>query len=68
MGDQAVMQFVLSVQFLPMVKMFVLMCPKGAEGSSYAMLTTMSKYVVEFLELHVEFGLNEILFAIFSEA
>jgi hypothetical protein len=42
MGDQAVSQFVISIQFLPMVKMFVLMCPEGAEGSSYAMLTTMS--------------------------
>ena len=42
MGDAAVYQFVISIQFLPMVKMFVLMCPEGAEGSSYAMLTTMS--------------------------
>jgi hypothetical protein len=35
-------QFVQAIQFLPACRMFLGMCPGGAEGASYAMLTTIS--------------------------
>lgn len=41
-GAYGMVQFVISVQFLPAVRMFLAMCPVGAEGASYAMLTTLS--------------------------
>jgi hypothetical protein len=40
MGDNAASDFVMAVQFLPMVKMYLQLCPDGAEGTTYAMLTT----------------------------
>jgi hypothetical protein len=30
----------MAVLFLPMVKMYLQLCPSGAEGATYAMLTT----------------------------
>ena len=42
MGSYGVIQFVAAIQFLPSVKMFIGLCPDGAEGASYAMLTTIS--------------------------
>eukprot|EP01034_Spumella_vulgaris_P023197 gene23197-29392_t len=35
-------QFVQAIQFLPACRMFLGLCPGGAEGASYAMLTTIS--------------------------
>jgi hypothetical protein len=42
LGDNALASFVVSVQFLPTVKMYIQLCPEGAEGTAYAMLTTFS--------------------------
>jgi MFS family permease len=42
MGSYGVVMFVQSIQFLPACRMFLGMCPEGAEGASYAMLTTLS--------------------------
>jgi hypothetical protein len=42
MGSYGVVQFVVAIQFLPACRMFLGMCPEGAEGASYAMLTTLS--------------------------
>jgi len=42
LGDEAMMEFVLGVQFLPLTIMMVHLCPEGSEGVSYAMFTTMN--------------------------
>jgi MFS family permease len=42
MGSYGVQNFVQAIQFLPATRMFLVMCPEGAEGASYAMLTTLS--------------------------
>eukprot|EP01064_Diplonema_japonicum_P005237 TRINITY_DN13531_c0_g1_i1.p1 TRINITY_DN13531_c0_g1~~TRINITY_DN13531_c0_g1_i1.p1 ORF type:complete len:522 (+),score=43.00 TRINITY_DN13531_c0_g1_i1:56-1621(+) len=42
LGDNSVAVFVAAIQFLPTVIMYISMCPAGAEGSVYALLTTMS--------------------------
>ena len=42
MGTYGMVQFVQAIQFLPCCRMFLIMCPGGAEGASYAMLTTLS--------------------------
>lgn len=41
-GDDSIQDFVTSIQFLPIVQMYIAMCPDGAEGTTYAILTTMS--------------------------
>jgi len=41
-GDEAVLDFISGVQFLPTTIMMVHLCPKGSEGVSYAMFTTMN--------------------------
>lgn len=33
----------MAVLFLPMVKMYLQLCPSGAEGATYAMLTTYGR-------------------------
>ena len=40
MGDTSAQDFAMAVQFLPMVKMYLQLCPDGAEGTTYAMLTS----------------------------
>jgi hypothetical protein len=42
MGDDVLVEFVIAVQFLPMCIMYLGLCPKGSEGTTYAMLTTWS--------------------------
>jgi MFS family permease len=42
MGDDVLVEFVIAVQFLPMCIMYLGLCPKGSEGTAYAMLTTWS--------------------------
>lgn len=42
MGSYGVQLFVQAIQFLPACRMFLIMCPAGAEGATYAMLTTLS--------------------------
>lgn len=42
MGSYGMIMFVQAIQFLPACRMFLGMCPEGAEGASYAMLTTLS--------------------------
>ena len=42
MGSYGVLMFAQAIQFLPACRMFLGMCPEGAEGASYAMLTTLS--------------------------
>ena len=41
-GDMTATSFVVGIQFLPAVNMYLAMCPEGAEGSVFALLTTMS--------------------------
>ncbi|CAM9881879.1 unnamed protein product [Discosporangium mesarthrocarpum] len=42
LGDDAIADFVQSIQFLPLVQMYISMCPDGAEGTTYAILTTLA--------------------------
>jgi hypothetical protein len=42
MGDDVLVEFVISVQFLPMTIMYLSLVPSGSEGTTYAMLTTWS--------------------------
>mmetsp|Transcript_17770 Transcript_17770/g.25927 ORF Transcript_17770/g.25927 Transcript_17770/m.25927 type:complete len:527 (-) Transcript_17770:480-2060(-) len=42
LGDDAAAEFIGAIQFLPMVIMYIGLCPEGVEGTTYAMLTTMS--------------------------
>lgn len=42
LGDDAAANFITALQFLPAVTMYIGLCPAGAEGTSYAMLTTLS--------------------------
>jgi len=42
LGDDAAASFIQALQFLPAVTMYIGLCPAGAEGTSYAMLTTLS--------------------------
>eukprot|EP00612_Vaucheria_litorea_P000404 CAMPEP_0171455000 /NCGR_PEP_ID=MMETSP0945-20130129/2069_1 /TAXON_ID=109269 /ORGANISM="Vaucheria litorea, Strain CCMP2940" /LENGTH=592 /DNA_ID=CAMNT_0011980151 /DNA_START=81 /DNA_END=1859 /DNA_ORIENTATION=+ len=41
MGDDSLADFVLAIQFLPIVQMYLVMCPDGTEGTTYAILTTL---------------------------
>ena len=40
LGDDVISQYISGIQFLPVCIMYMRLCPEGAEGSSYAMLTT----------------------------
>jgi hypothetical protein len=40
MGDDVISAYISGIQFLPLCIMYMRLCPDGAEGSSYAMLTT----------------------------
>lgn len=40
MGDDVISAYISGIQFLPLCIMYMRLCPEGAEGSSYAMLTT----------------------------
>ena len=42
LGDEALADFVIGIQFLPTTIMMVHLCPDGSEGASYAMFTTVS--------------------------
>lgn len=55
LGDNSAADFVMAVQFLPMVKMYLQLCPDGAEGTTYAMLTTYGPCLtppLTYLPLH----------------
>jgi hypothetical protein len=39
-GDDVISAYISGIQFLPLCIMYMRLCPEGAEGSSYAMLTT----------------------------
>lgn len=39
-GDDVISSYISGIQFLPLCIMYMRLCPDGAEGSSYAMLTT----------------------------
>jgi BT1 family len=41
LGDDALAEFVMAVQFLPVCQMYISMCPEGTEGTTYAILTTL---------------------------
>jgi len=41
LGDTAAVQFTLAVQGMPSSIIFVMLCPEGAEGVTYALLTTV---------------------------
>ena len=40
LGDDVISAYISGIQFLPVCIMYMRLCPEGAEGSSYAMLTT----------------------------
>lgn len=40
LGDDVIGQYISGIQFLPLCIMYMRLCPEGAEGTSYAMLTT----------------------------
>ena len=42
LGDDAMAEFIMGIQFLPTTIMMVHLCPKGSEGASYAMFTTVN--------------------------
>mmetsp|Transcript_3447 Transcript_3447/g.6340 ORF Transcript_3447/g.6340 Transcript_3447/m.6340 type:complete len:592 (+) Transcript_3447:89-1864(+) len=42
LGDEGMLEFIAGVQFLPLTIMMVHLCPRGSEGVSYAMFTTMN--------------------------
>mmetsp|Transcript_23931 Transcript_23931/g.41699 ORF Transcript_23931/g.41699 Transcript_23931/m.41699 type:complete len:517 (-) Transcript_23931:572-2122(-) len=42
MGDYGSQYLAIGVQFLPVTRMYLGLCPPGAEGMSYALLTTLS--------------------------
>ncbi|KAG5189126.1 Biopterin transport-related protein BT1 [Tribonema minus] len=42
LGDDALAEFVSAIQFLPVCQMYISMCPEGTEGTTYAILTTLS--------------------------
>lgn len=41
LGDDVITAYISGIQFLPVAIMYMRLCPAGAEGSSYAMLTTL---------------------------
>ncbi len=40
MGDDVITAYISGIQFLPVCIMYMKLCPSGAEGASYAILTT----------------------------
>ena len=40
LGDDVITAYISGIQFLPVCIMYMRLCPNGAEGASYAMLTT----------------------------
>ncbi|CAM9195436.1 unnamed protein product [Chrysoparadoxa australica] len=42
LGDDVLAEFVMAIQFLPICTMYISMCPDGAEGTTYAIITTFS--------------------------
>jgi hypothetical protein len=40
MGDDVINAYISGIQFLPVCIMYMRLCPEGAEGASYSMLTT----------------------------
>jgi hypothetical protein len=40
LGDDVISSYISGIQFLPLCIMYMRLCPEGAEGASYAMLTT----------------------------
>jgi MFS family permease len=42
LGDTAIAQLIGGVQFMPSCIIFVMLCPEGCEGVTYALLTTIS--------------------------
>lgn len=41
LGDSVVVQFTYAIQSMPSAIMFILLCPEGSEGVTYALLTTV---------------------------
>lgn len=41
LGDQAAIQFTHAIQSMPSSIMFIMLCPQGSEGLTYALLTTV---------------------------
>jgi len=42
LGDNVFAAFVAAIQYLPSLVMYVTLCPEGSEGTTYALLTTIS--------------------------
>jgi len=48
LGDEALSEFIMGMQFLPTTIMMVHLCPEGSEGASYSMFTTVSNSANSF--------------------
>lgn len=42
LGDNTIASFVAALQYMPTCIMYVILCPEGSEGTTYALLTTIS--------------------------
>eukprot|EP01035_Chromulina_nebulosa_P019668 gene19668-25586_t len=42
LGDTTIAAFVAAIQYMPTCIMYVVLCPDGSEGTTYALLTTIS--------------------------
>ena len=42
LGDDVITAYISGIQFLPVCIMYMRLCPSGAEGASYAILTTLA--------------------------
>ena len=52
-GDDAVLEFVSGIQFLPTTIMMVHLCPSGSEGASYAMVRMQKRKNDNLFVLHI---------------
>jgi hypothetical protein len=42
LGDNTFFQFTMALQYMPSCILFVVLCPEGSEGTTYALLTTVT--------------------------
>jgi hypothetical protein len=42
MGDEVIGDFIMAMHFLPLVNMMLMLCPEGAEGTSFAMVRLLN--------------------------
>lgn len=42
MGDEVIGDFIMAIHILPLINMLLMLCPEGAEGTSFAMVRATS--------------------------